>query len=197
MKPTGSGWHSAVEFIWTNKDTYYFENLQTTQKLISNFSGFKKANPEVMKHAGILALHIIDVMAESRKKGENFWFGGGENRWAEIVCQYGLFLKDELAERFNQIIQNKWVSHRDPYAELIDYILKKAKTFTLLPICMSCEKEMLELLGLFWVEQKSDEKSCHSYYMRGADCLFAWLCQKAGGYSCLGALFVIQQGAKN
>lgn len=172
MKPTGSGWHSAVEFIWTNKDTYYFENLQTTQKLISNFSGFKKANPEVMKHAGILALHIFDVMAESRKKGENFWFGGGENRWAEIVCQYGLFLKDELAERFNQIIQNKWVSHRDPYAELIDYILKKAKTFTLLPICMSCEKEMLELLGLFWVEQKSDEKSCHSYYMRGADYAF-------------------------
>lgn len=172
MKPTGSGWHTAVEFIWTNKDTYFLENLQTTQKLISDFSGFKKADSNVSKHAGILALNIFDVMAEARKKGEDYWFGGGENRWAELVCRYGLLLKDELAERFYQIIHNKWVSHRDPYAELVDYILKKAKTFTLLPICMSCKKEMLDLLNLFWVEQKTNENLWNSYKMRDADYAF-------------------------
>lgn len=172
MKPTGSGWHSAVEFIWTNKDTYYLENLQTTQKIISNFSGFKKADSEVLKHAGILALRIFDVMAESRKSGQDFWFGGDGSKWAEIVCRYGFMLKDELTDRFNQIVQNKWVSHRDPYSELIDYILKKAKTLTLLPICLSCRKEMLDLLGLFWVEQRTDIKTRHSFNMRGADYAF-------------------------
>lgn len=172
MKPTGSGWHSAVEFIWTNKDTYYFENLQTTQKLISNFSGFKKADSEVIKHAGFLALHIFDVMAESRKNGQDCWFGGGENLWAEIVCRYGIPLKNELSDRFNQIVLNKWVSHKNPYAELIDYLLKRAKTFTLFPICLSCRKEMLDLLALFWVEQKLDEDSWRSHHMRGVDYAF-------------------------
>ena len=172
MKPIGSGWYSAVEFIWTNKDAYYLNHLQTIQKLISNFSGFKNADSEIMKHAGILALYIFDVMAESRKNGQKIWFGSGENRWAEIVCQYGISLKGELAYRFNQIVQNKWVSHKSPYAELIDYLLKKARGVTLLPICLFCKKEMLDLLGLFWVEQNPSGDSWHSYSMRGADYAF-------------------------
>ena len=171
MKPIGSGWQAAVEYAWTNVDEYYLNNLASVQKLVSNFSGFKKADNQTTHHAGMLTLRIFDVMAESRKNKEDFWFGGGESKWAEMVCRYGFAIKDEIKERLGQVISNKWTSHRDPYAELVEYIIKKENSMTLLPLCIVCQNELIALLEMFWTEAE-DARNEDSYRIIGTDYSF-------------------------
>lgn len=171
MKPLGSGWEASIDFVWRNVDDYYLHNLATVQKLIDDYSWYKNANSKKMYYAGMLALRIFDLMANERKNGQSFWFYGMEEKWTEIVCRYAFAIKEEIKERLNLVITNRWTSHRDPYAELIEYILKKTNSINLLPLCLVCKKEIINLLNIFWLEKTGTEQPFISA-MNGADYAF-------------------------
>lgn len=152
--PVGRGWEDAVLFVYANKGDYYMNHLGTVQKLLSGYS--RMGNKAVaMTQASQLSLIIFDEIAATRKRGEWFIFNK-EKTWCELVCTYAFGIRKELKERFAQVIANRWVGHTDPYAELIDYILKDSNNLLKSMLYLSCLDSVLELMQLFWREQPED-----------------------------------------
>ena len=152
--PVGRGWEDAVLFVYANKGDYFMNHLGTVQKLLSGYS--RMGNKAVaMTQSSQLSLIIFDEIAATRKRGEWFNFNK-EKTWCELVCTYAFGIRKELKERFAQVIANRWVGHTDPYAELIDYILKDSNNFLKSMLYLSCLDSVLELMQLFWREQPED-----------------------------------------
>lgn len=154
--PIGRGWEDAVLFVYANKDDYYMNHLGTVQKLLNGYSRMG-SKAVAMTQASQLSLIIFDVIAEKRKQGEWFIFGK-EKPWCELVCTYAFGIRNELKERFEQVITNRWVGHTDPYAELIDYILKDSNNITKSMLYLSCLESVIALMQLFWREQPKDPR---------------------------------------
>ncbi len=152
--PVGRGWDDAVLFVYANKDDYYKNHLETVQKLLIGYSRMG-SKAVAITQASQLSLIIFDEIAATRKKGEWFIFKN-EKPWCELVCTYAFGIREELKERFAQVIANKWVSHTDPYAELIDYILKDSNNLMKSMLYLSCLDSVLALMQLFWKEQPED-----------------------------------------
>ena len=160
--PVGRGWDDAVLFVYANKDNYYLNHLGTVQKLLSGYS--RMGNKAIaMTQASQLSLIIFDKIAESRKNGTWFIFDK-EKSWCELVCTYAFGIRTELKERFAQVIENRWVRHTDPYAELVDYILKDSNNFLKSILYLSCLDSVIELMQLFWREQPKDSNDWHYHH---------------------------------
>lgn len=161
-KPVGRGWEEAVLFVYANKDDYYMSHLGTVQKLLNSYSKLGNKG-EAMNQAAQLSLIIFDVIAENRKQNQYFLFQK-EKTWCELVCTYAFWIKDELNERFQQVILNHWVHHTDPYSELIDYILKDSiYNFSKSMLYMSCMDSVISLMHLLWREQPNG-KHWHQHH---------------------------------
>lgn len=152
--PLGRGWDDAVLFVYASKDDYYMNHLSTVQKLLSGYSRMG-SKAVAMNQASQLSLIIFDEIAATRKKGERFIFNK-EKPWCELVCTYAFGIRKELKERFAQVIANRWVGHTDPYAGLIDYILKDSNNLMKSMLYLSCLDSVLALMRLFWREQPED-----------------------------------------
>jgi len=152
--PVGRGWEEAVLFLYANKDDYYMNHLGTVQKLLRGYSRMG-SKAVAMNQASKLSLIIFDKVAASRKKDEWLIFDK-KKAWCEIVCTYAFGIKKELQERFAQVIENRWIGHTDPYAELIDYILKDSNNLQKSMLYLSCMDSVLNLMQLFWREQPED-----------------------------------------
>lgn len=149
--PLGRGWEDAVQFVYANKDDYYMNHLGTVQKLLNGYSRMG-SKAVAMNQASELSLIIFDKIAESRKKGEWFIFNK-DKPWCELVCTYAYGIRNKLQERFAQVITNRWVGHTDPYAELVDYILKDSNNLMKSMLYLSCLDSVIALMQLFWREQ--------------------------------------------
>jgi len=152
--PVGRGWDEAVLFADRNKEDYYFNHLGVLLKLLSGYSRMGK-KAVAMQEAAQLSLRLFDNMAEQRKKKEYVWMQN-EKPWCELVCNYAYGIKDELKAIFKQVIDNRWVKHTDPYAELIAYILKDSNNLGKTMLFLSCLDSVIELMRLFWHEQPED-----------------------------------------
>ena len=161
-KPVGRGWDDAVLFLDANKDDYYMNHLSTVQKLLNGYSG-KGSTAIAMDQAARLSLRFFDIVAETRKKGE--WFSlRNDKLWSELVCKYAFGIRKELNERFALVISNRWVRHTDPYAELIDYILKDSDNLSKLMLYLSCLDSVITLMRFFWREQPRDSRDIGKHY---------------------------------
>lgn len=164
-RPVGKGWDEAILFVDANKDDYYLDHLCSVQKLLT---GYAKMGDKAMaiKEAAKLSLRMHDIVAETRKRQEHFWFENAKP-WCELVCTYAFGIMNELKDRFNQVITNRWVHRADPYSELVDYILKDSNNLLKSSLYLSCQDSVLALMQLFWQEQprktKYDDSSNWSY----------------------------------
>lgn len=160
--PVGRGWEDAVLFVSANKNDYYMNHLVSVQKLLSGYSRMG-SKAVAMTQASQLTLIIFDEIADSRKKGNWFLFKN-EKAWCEMVCTYAFGIRKELKERFDQVVVNRWVGHTDPYAELIDYILKDSNNLLKSMLYLSCLDSVLALMQLFWREQPEDPNDRHYHH---------------------------------
>ena len=161
-KPVGRGWEDAILFVDANQDDYYMNHLDTIQKLLNGYARMGN-KAEAMSQASQLSLGIFDIVAERRKNKEYFWFENVKP-WCELTCTYAFGIREELRERFNQVIRNRWIHHTDPYAELIDYILKDSNNLLKSMLYLSCMESVIELMQLFWREQSDDPNNKHRYH---------------------------------
>lgn len=166
--PVGRGWDDAVLFVYANKDDYYKNHLETVQKLLIGYSRMG-SKAVAITQASQLSLIIFDEIAATRKKGEWFIFKN-EKPWCELVCTYAFGIREELKERFAQVIANKWVGPTDPYAELIDYILKDSNNLQKSMLYISCLDSVLALMQLFWREQPEDPDDRRYHYHSEIEC---------------------------
>lgn len=155
-KPVGRGWDDAVLFVDANKDDYYMNHLSTVHKLLNGYSRMG-STAMAMNQAAQLSLRIFDIVAERRNMGESFWFRD-DKPWSKLICQYAFGIRKELEERFALVISNRWVRHTDPYAELIDYILKDSDNLSKSMLYLSCLDSVIALMQLFWREQPKDSQ---------------------------------------
>ena len=155
FKSVGKGWDEAVAFVFANRVDYYFNHLGSVQKLLDGYSSFGNKG-SAMTQAAALSLYLFDYIAEIRKKDESIWVDG-INRWCELTCKYAFGIRKELHEVFRQVIDNKWVRHRDPYAELISYILKDQNHVFKTMLYITCLDDVIKLMELFWSEQPEED----------------------------------------
>ena len=157
--PVGRGWDEAVFFANRNKEDYYFNHLGAVLKLLSGYSRMGK-KAMAMPEAAQLSLRLFDDMAEQRKKKGHIWMQN-EKPWCELVCNYAYGIKDELNAIFKKVIDNRWVKHVDPYAELVAYILKDSNNIGKTMLFLSCLDSVIDLMRLFWREQPGKPDSSH------------------------------------
>ena len=157
MRPNGSGWHDAVRFIYDNKSEYYMGHTNAVYKVLQDYSGLGWEAKE-RRNAALLSLYIFDKVADTRKKGEHFWLDNPKP-WCSLVCTYAPAIYKELEERFQEVLDNHWVNHTDPYAELVAFILRDSEYITTTyPVCLACTKHIVKLMDLLWREMPETEE---------------------------------------
>lgn len=155
-KPVGKGWDQAVQFVFDNKDTYYLDNLGSVLKLLQGYSKAGK-NATAKTQAAHLSLLIHDIVAQKRIKGEEIW-SDYLKPWSALVCSFSWVIKEKLRNTFQQIIQNQWTGHKNPYYELVEYILKNEDNLGKSMLYLTCLREVIGLMRLFWTEPPKDRK---------------------------------------
>ena len=158
----GKGWDQAILFVYDNKDTYYLDNLGSVLNLLQGYSKAGK-NATANAQAAQLSLRIHEIVAQKRINGEKIW-SDYLKPWSALVCTFAWGIKDQLRGIFQQIIQNQWIRHTDPYYELVEYILKNEDNFGKSMLYLSCIKEVIELMRLFWKELPKNRKDRHLYH---------------------------------
>lgn len=150
--PSGIGWDMAVEFLYANREHYYMGHLNSVFKVLDAYYRLGYKAKERQK-AAELSLYLFDEIAKVRKTGEYFWMEDAKP-WCILVCSYAIAIKGKLQDRFRQVIENRWVEHKAPYAELVAYILRDCEYISnLYPVCVACTKEVIALMELIWREQ--------------------------------------------
>jgi len=143
-KPKGKGWQSIIKFVYNNLDVIKIENVNFIFPIIHDWnSKFKEG--ETTKLSGLIALKCLDKDIEEKL--------------LQTILYSASEIKDELIIIFDEILENKWKNHRDPYDELIKTILTKIgdniEVIKVLP------EYVLRLADLFWF--KIPEKDSRYY----------------------------------
>jgi tRNA A37 threonylcarbamoyladenosine biosynthesis protein TsaE len=165
--PVGKGWDNAVLFVFNNKRDYYWGHLGVVLNLLKGYSRMDET-ASARVEAAKLSLYIFELMAEVRLKKETIW-ADSITQWAQLVCEYAYSIRKELRGVFHQVIDNNWVNHRDPYAELIAYILKDSNNLSKSKLYLSCLDEVIDLMDLFWKEQEMEKGDGPVGYHRSFD----------------------------
>lgn len=159
--PVGKGWDQSVLFVYDNKDTYYLDNLGSVLKLLQGYS--KAGKYATLKtHAAQLTLLIHDIVAQKRLNGEDVW-SDYLKPWSALVCLFSWGIKERLRDIFQQVIQNQWIRHKAPYYELVEYILKNEDNIGKSMLYLSCFKEVIGLMRIFWKELPEDIEGRRHY----------------------------------
>ena len=121
MKPVGGGWEAAINTIYDCADAYYMRHLKYVFAVLDNYLRLKPKDPIVSKKAAMLSIRVFDEIAEVRKSDGYFSFEKPEP-WCQLVCEYSVYSAEEIKQRLESVIENKWYEHRSPYYELTKYI---------------------------------------------------------------------------
>lgn len=156
MRPIGSGWDNAVEYIAANHAGLMRQNAKAVHTILTDYPHIQGGNKETLYKAGLLVLQPHRDAAEMRKRKEDIFFQN-EAKACKEVSEYFLYIHEEMREIMEEVISNKWVSHLDPYYELSNFIVK-AEGETGLALYIFHPKEVLALMDLFWCEQDVDKK---------------------------------------
>ncbi|MCD8288815.1 MAG: sigma 54-interacting transcriptional regulator [Prevotella sp.] len=164
--PAGSGWEEAVRFIYSHIDDYYMKNLKTVRDFLFNFLYYQNAKGEKVELGGKLALHIFQVMAEMRRNGEDVIMSRNERNWSQLVCLYANEIKTELQQIFDEVVDNHWTHHLDPYYELVEHVLKGEFDMDIICISKHCYPQIIQVLSILWCEQSEDNDN-NPFFDRG------------------------------
>lgn len=174
MVPYGSGWDAAIDYVYEIYDLFYSANGNKIYSLLQAYSFMKEAKPSSRRKAGLMALKPHCKFAELRKKKECCFFQNPDD-YASMVYSYCDSIVEELKKIFNEVIENKWTGHLDPYFELTNYIVKTQGMRICAFLYKSATTEILTLMKLFWIDEKSEQPSKNFYANSiGMDCEKAW-----------------------
>jgi len=143
-KPKGSGWNSTIDFICKNVGKFSPTTICYIIPLLQDWNNNNKTG-ETTRKASLFALHFykeIQFNDDFRHSSEV------EKELIKIILHGASEIKDELKAIFDEIIENKWVNHRDAYSDLCNTIL--TSTYDNIQVIISLPDYIIKLSDLFW-----------------------------------------------
>lgn len=143
-KPKGSGWNSTIGFIYKNIDKFSPTTIYYIIPLLQDWNNNNKTG-ETTRKASLFALHFYKEI----QFNDDFRYSSKiEKELIEIILHGASEIKDELKAIFDEIIENKWVKHRDAYSDLCNTIL--TSTNDNIRVIISLPDYVIKLSDLFW-----------------------------------------------
>ena len=155
-KPIGNGWESLIKFIYENYSSIREQNCLFILPIIHDWNASNKTG-KTTRYASLLALKYYEwVITENIYTRDD---DTGRNLILTIL--YGVReISKELSQLIDQIIENKWNKHNDPYNLLSQFILSKLECFG---VANALPEKVISLAKLFWTYEpsKNDIYSAH------------------------------------
>jgi len=154
-KPKGQGWENLIRFVFDNIEGIGIKNINFILPIIYDWSN-KVREGETTRLASLIALQYYQWIIK-----EDVYYSQDhtkEDLFKTIL--YGTFeIKDELKNVFEEILENKWKNHRDPYYDLSKFILTKLEGVSVSKVL---PQYVLRLADLFWsYTSKNDDSFSH------------------------------------
>lgn len=158
-KPKGSGWKTLIEFVHKNLDKMGVENTYFILPVIHEWNS-KYKNGATTRLCSLIALQYYQWSIK-----EEVYFSRDEDVKEQLfqTILYGASeIKVELATSFDEVRKNKWKRHREPYNELVEYILTKVGHN--IELINTLPSYVIKLADLFWTrtERENDFYGHHS-----------------------------------
>jgi hypothetical protein len=155
-KPKGKGWTSLIKFAFENIEEIGIENISFILPVIHDWNTkFKEG--ETTKYASLIALKYYQWII---KEDIYFYDNEAEGKLLQTILYGASEIKDELKRIFEEILENKWKYHRDPYYDLVKMILvpKVENGFAGIEVAKALPEYVFKLADLFWTYTPRKEK---------------------------------------
>ena len=121
----GNGWEALIQFIYENYSSIREQNFLFVLPILHDWNASNKTG-KTTRYASLLALKYYEwVITENIYTRDD---DTGRNLILTIL--YGVReISKELSQLIDQIIENKWNKHNDPYNLLSQFILSKLECF--------------------------------------------------------------------
>lgn len=164
-KPKGSGWQSAIRFIHDNLDKIGVKNIHFIFPVIHDWNR-KIKKGETTRSSSLIALKYYQRTIE-----EDVYLPRDDDKenLLQTILHGASEIKTELEGVFQEVLRNKWNTHRDPYYDLMKVILTELEA---LPVWAILPEYVLRVADLFWFRlPQKDEYRYHRMDIEGEFCL--------------------------
>lgn len=156
-KPKGNGWESLIKFIYENYSSIREENFLIMLPVIHDWNSKNRAG-ETTRYSSLLALKYYEwIITEIiYTRDDDF------SKNLILTILYGAReISTELSQLIDQVTENKWNKHNDPYYLLSQYVLSKQECFS---VANALPEKVIDLAKLFWTYEptKNDIYYGHS-----------------------------------
>jgi len=152
-QPRGNGWNSFIHFIYQYFDKVGIDSFHYALPIIHDWNS-KFKHGDTVRLSSLVALKYYQWAIKSDK----YYFS--DKKENEAVIQTILFgaaeIKDELISVFDEVLENKWKRHMDPYCDLINSILSNYKEN--IEVLKVLPNYVLLLADLFWKKTPRKEQ---------------------------------------
>lgn len=121
VKPKGSGWACAIDFIHKHKKDFGLQNINIILPLLDDWNN-KNKKGETTKQASQIALYYYEEITTNRDFRYSFR-GEKKEQLVRVILQGASEIKGELKAILDEVANKIQTSHRDKYYELIHTIL--------------------------------------------------------------------------
>lgn len=149
-KPKGEGWKSVIKFVFENLDSIGVENINFILPIIYDWSN-KIREGTSTRCSGLIALKYYEWII---KKDVYFSRDETKDHLLQTILNSSVEIKNELELVLNDIIQNGWKEHGDPYYSLSKMILTKLEGISIAKVLPS---SVLKLAELFWTRSENED----------------------------------------
>lgn len=150
-KPKGNGWHSVIDLIYKNIESFDISDLSYIAPLLEEWVSNNNKG-QTSKNAGLFALYFYEKIQSSE---DYFYSDDSGGILIKIITQSAYELQPELKDIFNKILENNWSNHRDRYYNLCISILKPE--IEALQVLINFPDYVLKLADIFWFKPTRKE----------------------------------------
>lgn len=170
MKPVGYGWEIMASLLIRSNNIDRESHHDLIHKFLHDFSNKTDADKKLSHDVGMSVLQpYIDAMED------NDYYLLNAKELCTSICDYSLYITNELAEIINKVVENKWVKHGNPYYDLMSYIVKADDSkYSNYPLYRDCPDEVLRLMNLFWKRQVNTLDNRNEFAVASDEELEAW-----------------------
>lgn len=150
--PIGEGWKSFVGFVYDEIYSIGIDNIGFVIKVLHDWI-LNNTLGDTARYAGVLALRYYEWLQTERVFHNNNDF---EKKILRIIVMSSNEIKTELKVVLDEVIENKWNHHRDPYNNLCDFIIEDMSGNY---IAEALTEELIQIMKLYWTETNEDKYS--------------------------------------
>ena len=154
-KPKGTGWQSAIRFIYDNLDGIGVKNIHFVLPVIHEWNQ-KVKKGETTRLSSLIALKYYQWTIE-----EDVYLsrGGDKENLLQTILHGAAMIKPELEGIFREVTKNRWNNHQAPYFDLMKVILTDMDA---LPVWVSLPAYVLQVADLFWYRPPQEKVDRYS-----------------------------------